>query len=142
VNQAQLVSYKGRSVTLNTGATFDSLNRMPLSGAQVGEYRTYSSDLANKLGLHVKLDPVPEQDMKCCDIMDAKATNDHILKLYPTLRSPPSSHDRPLSYFRSFRFRIPPKFVARGDKSLVVLGNYNNGRVQITAETVTTSLKD
>jgi hypothetical protein len=139
VNRAHLVSAKGRSIALDTGETVETDAIIWCTGWQLANFTLCTPDLANELGLPVLLNKLPEKEKKYFEALDSEAEN-RMLDLYPILKSPPTNlkrHDFGISSFRLFRFFIPPKLAARGDNSLVVIGNYANGRVQTTAEIVT-----
>ena len=137
VNRAHLVSAKGHSVTLNTGAVIETDAIVWCTGWGISNYALFSSDLANELGLPVKVDELPSSERSYWAALDTEA-GDRLLKSYCILRSPPvkPASNVPITTFRLFRYIIPPKLAARGDNSIVVIGNYANGQIQLTAGVV------
>lgn len=104
----------------------------------ISNYTLCKPTLANELGLPILHQNLPKEDAKYWDALDIEAEN-HILDLNPRLKNPPTNiklNKLPVTSFRLFRFLVPPKLAAKGDNSLVVVGNYANGRVQVTAEIV------
>ena len=138
VDRAHIISAKSRSVTLNTGATIETDGIVWCTGWELSNNRLFSPDLANELGLPVEMDKLPLNERKYWDGLDTEA-GDRIVDLYKVLRSPPvePAHDMPFSTFRLFRYIIPPKLAARGDNSIVVMGNYvSGGQGQLAADVV------
>jgi hypothetical protein len=138
VNRAHPVSAKGRSLTLDTGETVTTDAIVWCTGWQISNYTLCKPALANELGLPILYKSLPEKEREYWEGLDAQAEN-RILELNPILKSPPTNlklNKLPVTSFRLFRFLVPPKLAARGDNSLVVIGNYANGRVQTTAEIV------
>lgn len=138
VNRAQPVSAKGRSLTLDTGETVTTDAIVWCTGWQISNYTLCKPTLANELGLPILNKSLPEKDKQYWEALDTEAEN-RILGLNPILKYPPTNiklNKLPVTSFRLFRFLVSPKLAARGDNSLVIIGNYANGRVQTTAEIV------
>lgn len=136
VNRAHIVSAQGCSITLDTGATVPADVIVWCTGWVLSHFNLCSPSLANEIGLPFMREELPEKENDYWKILDS-AAEQRILQLNPILKNPPSSHRRrtfEVTPYRLFRFIVPPKLAARGDNSLVILGNYGNGRVQITAE--------
>ena len=137
IDRAHLVSASGNSITTNTGVTMRTDAIIWCTGWELSNYTLFSPDLANDIGLPVKYDKLPLKEKQYWDALDTEAA-DRLLQSYRILRNPPIAKREfdSVSPFRLFRFIIPPKLAARGDNSLVVLGNYANGQVQLTSELV------
>ncbi|KUJ24500.1 FAD/NAD(P)-binding domain-containing protein [Mollisia scopiformis] len=136
VNRAELVSAQGRTVTLSSGKTIPCDGIIFCIGWELSIPPLFPPPLANDLGLPVDFSIPSTQENEYWEALDTTSESD-VLARYPILRNPPSEIHVPkstLTPYRHFRSMIPPKLAARNDNSLVFIGNWANGRVQITAE--------
>jgi hypothetical protein len=124
VNRAHMISAKGRSVTLSTGETVLADAIVFCTGWQLSAPPLFSSSLCYELGLPTDPTVIPDDEKKHWSALDTVAEN-NIDQLYPILKNPPRLHmpTDTASPFRLFRSLIPSKLAARGDNSIVFLGN-------------------
>jgi dimethylaniline monooxygenase (N-oxide forming) len=137
VNRAHPTSAKGRFLTLSTGETIATDAIVWCTGWMISNLFLFEPALADEVGLPLLPHCLPEESAKYWEPLD-KAAEDRLVELYPVFKNPPEDlkSNLPISPFRLFRFVVSPKLTARGDNSLVILGNYANGRVQTTAEII------
>ena len=130
-----MISAKGRSVTLYTGETVFTDAIVFCTGWQLSAPPLFSPSLCHELGLPTDPTAIPDDEKKHWSALDTAAEN-NIDQLYPMLKNPPKLHmpTDTASPFRLFRSLIPSKLAARSDNSILFLGNYANGRVQLSAE--------
>ncbi|KAH6662540.1 hypothetical protein B0J14DRAFT_570903 [Halenospora varia] len=106
------------------------------TGWELSSPAIFSLALAHEVGMPTDPKVVPDEEKKHWRELNA-AAEEHIVKTYPILKNPPSNLHIPevkLTPFRLFRFMVPVEITARGDNSLVFLGNLANGRLQYTSE--------
>jgi dimethylaniline monooxygenase (N-oxide forming) len=136
VNRAHVVSTAGHSVTLSTGETIQTDAIVFCTGWEPALPPLFANPLANEVGMSIAPTSIPAIERQYWEALDTAAEK-QVLEDYPVLRNPPSDVHIPRmdkSPFRHFRAVVPPKLAARGDNSLVFLGNYATGRIQTTAE--------
>jgi hypothetical protein len=102
----------------------------------------FDASIAQDIGFPLPLEQEPSDQTKRWAALDGKSTL-QIKALFPMLARPPpevlecdEKHSRPATTtpFRLFRNIVPPKLAARGDRSLIVLGNLDNTWLPILAE--------
>ncbi len=131
-----MVSANGHSVNLSTGETIQTDAVVFCTGWAPTLPPLFREPLANELGMSIHPTSIPAIEKEYWETLDTAAEK-QVLEAYPVLRNPPSNIHIPKtenSPFRHFRAVVPPKLAARGDNSLVFLGNYATGRIQTTAE--------
>lgn len=136
VDRTELVSAQGRSITSSTGRTIPCDAIVFCTGWEAAFPPMFSPSLANELGLPVDFSVQSPQEREHWQSLDSVAET-RLLERYPILRNPPSKIHIPKSTktsFRLYRGMVPSKLAARGDNSIVILGNLANGKVQLTAE--------
>lgn len=136
VTRENMISAVGKSITLSNGDKLSTDAIIYCTGWELAFPPLFSPDLANELGIPVDpsiLSPKQKAYWKTLDALaEARIDNDN-----PLLKNPPRNIHIPKSAktpFRLFRSIVPPTLAARGDNSLVILGNYAGGRVQQTSE--------
>ena len=130
-----MISAKGRSVTLYTGETVFTDAIVFCTGWQLSAPPLFSPSLCHELGLPTDPTAIPDDEKKHWSALDTAAEN-NIDQLYPILKNPPKLHmpTDTASPFPLFCSLIPSKVAARSDNSILFLGKYANGRVQLSAE--------
>ncbi|CZR55386.1 related to dimethylaniline monooxygenase [Phialocephala subalpina] len=136
INRTHLVSTQGRTVTLSAGKTIPCDAIVFCTGWEAAFPAMFTPSLANDLGLPVDFSVPSAKESEYWRSLDSTAEL-HLLKRYPILKNPPSEIHVPApskTTFRLYRGMVPSKLPARGDNSIIILGNLANGNVQITAE--------
>ena len=136
VNRAHITSIESRSVILSTGDTIPTDALVFCTGWELSFPSFFSQSLSEELGLPVDPNMLSIPEKQYWEDLDTAAKKE-IDDLYPVLKNPPKNINIPKSTatpFRLFRSMVPPKLACRGDDSILILGNYANGRVQVTAE--------
>lgn len=136
VDRSELVSAQGHTVTLSTGKTIPSDGIIFCIGWELSYPSMFAPTLAHEIGLPVDFDILSIEEKEYWQSLDYTSES-RLLQRYPKLKDPPSNiHIRkhPKTPFRLFRSMFPPKLAVQGDNSLVILGNWANGKVQTTAE--------
>ena len=136
VTRDKMVSAIGKSINLSNGDKITTDAIVYCTGWELAFPPLFSPELANELGIPVDpslLSPKEKEYWKALDIAaEARIDADN-----PMLKNPPSNIHVPKSTktpFRLFRAIVPSSLAARGDRSLVILGNYAGGRIQQTSE--------
>ncbi|KAG0652215.1 FAD-dependent monooxygenase DEP4 [Hyphodiscus hymeniophilus] len=138
INRAHIVSAQGRSVTFDTGITIETDGIVWCTGWGLSNNPLVTASLANELGLPMQQCQVSTSEKEYWEALETEA-GDRLLDLYKVLREPPENavpNALTITPYRLFRQIIPPKLAARGDNSVVLIGNYSNGPVQLTGEIV------
>ncbi|KAF4624302.1 hypothetical protein G7Y89_g13871 [Cudoniella acicularis] len=136
VSRAHMVSVSGHEVKLSNSQSFNTDAIVMCTGWELSSRPIFSPTLAYDVGLPADPSVVPDVEKQHWKILDLAAEK-QVLETYPILANPPSNVHIPksaLTPYRLFRFMVPIKMAARGDNTLIFLGNYANGRVQATAE--------
>jgi dimethylaniline monooxygenase (N-oxide forming) len=92
--------------------------------------------LAKELGLAVDRANLSEEETRYWRSLK-KAAEDEFLELYPIFKDPPNNihiPSFPLTPFRLFRTLVPPNPEQTAQASILFLGNYATGQVQVNAE--------
>jgi len=136
VSRAHIKFAKGRPITLSNSVTVETDAVVFCTGWQLAFPTLFSSTLSYELGLPCDPLVVPPKEEAYLKSLDS-APEKRIETRYPVLRQPPKNIHIPKSTitpFRLFRFIAPPKLAAKGENSIVFLGNWANGRPLVTAE--------
>ncbi|KAK0115500.1 hypothetical protein ONS96_013954 [Cadophora gregata f. sp. sojae] len=136
VTRDNIVSAVGNSINLSNGDKISTDAIVYCTGWDIAFPSLFSPELANELGIRVDLSFLSPKEREYWKSLDA-AAEARIEAENPILRNPPSNIHIPKSTktpFRLFRAIVPSKLAARGDRSLVILGNYAGGRLQQTSE--------
>lgn len=136
INRTELVSAQGCSVTLSTGKTIPCDAIVFCTGWEAAFPPMFAPPLANELGLPVDFSIQSSKEREHWQSLDSAAES-RLLDRYPILKNPPKDVHIPtlsMTTFRLYRGMIPSKLAAKGDNSIIILGNLANGRVQLTSE--------
>jgi hypothetical protein len=136
VNRAHMVSATGNSITVSTGESIPSDAIVFCTGWNIASPFLFSPTLANEIGLPVDPTVLSEDESEYWRALD-KAALTRIEADYPMLKNPPSNvHIKTFDKtpFRLFRYIVPPKLAARGDRSILFLGAFSNARSHLSAE--------
>jgi hypothetical protein len=136
VNRAHLISAESHSVTVSTGEKVTTDAVIFCTGWELSNPPLFSPALAYELGLPSPLSEFSKEEANDWSILDCAAEAE-IEKNYPVLKTPPKDiyvRAPTGTQFRLFRHMVPAKYAVRGDNSILFLGNWATGTVQISGE--------
>jgi dimethylaniline monooxygenase (N-oxide forming) len=142
VHRASVSALAHHTVELSDGQVLPCNAAVFATGWKMNQISVFDGCTTQDIGFPLPLEQEPSDQAKHWDTMDRNSTL-QINALFPILARPPPevieydekhSHRATTTPFRLFRDIVPPKLVARGDRSLIVLGIVANTRVPILAE--------
>lgn len=136
VTRDHIVSAEGRSITLSSGDRIQTDAIVYCTGWDAAYPTLFSPSLSAELGLPVNPSLLAPEQRQYWQNLDSAAES-ALLAEYPILANPPNNihvPNSPRTPFRLFRSLIPSKPAVKGENSLAIIGNYANGRVQLSGE--------